>query len=444
MITAHYPRRVVRLWWVTVLTVVLGLAVAALAHRHQVPRYVAVAQMTVGYEGATSPGRELEAHNLSIYRAAALADLAVKPPVVLSAMAHAGVTGPPPRVAAGSYGLTSALVGIAVTDTDPVRAARIANGFAAVLPIELARLVGPLDRGMAVRMTAEAVPPTSPITPSGKRVLALGLLLGIVAGLAIVGVVELRDRSIRDSDQLDAATGLPLLGVVPHGRRSGPLPMRSDPSSPRSAAYRGLRTVLKALDADVVAVTSPLDGEGRSTLVANVAMALEATGTRVLVIEADLRRPALGSVYGVGAEVGLTHVLRGRSAVGDAIRSPGAGAPHVLLAGTMSRTDADLMVDSVFRDVVEEVRDDFDLVLIDAPHAEGDASAGIVCAAADATILVARIGRSTPRLLGATLASLRVSGARVVGVVANDSRGRSSADVRLPLGPRAGRWARRG
>lgn len=429
MSIAHYLRRLLRLWWVIALTTTLGVGIAAIVYQAQTPKYVAVSQMTIGYQGSTI-GDEFDAHNLSVYRAAALADLASRAPVIRRAMATAGVTGPLPQVVAGSYG-SSSLLTIVVVDSDPVRAAKVANGFATVLPVELVRLVGPLDRGMTVHMTAYAVPPGAPFSPVLKHVLGLGLLLGLVLGVLAVAALEILDRTIRDSDQLIRATGRPLLGVVPRGLRAHLLPLRTHPTSARARGYRNLRTTVMALDARVIAVTSPLAREGRTTLVANLAVALHATGVRVLAIDADLRRPRMAQAFGIADEVGLAQALAGRITVRDAVQDLGVGLPCVLVAGAADRVDSDLFVGLKFQDLIAQVREDFDLVLIDAPNAEHNAAAGIVCGAADATVVVARIGRSTPKVLGSSLALLRTNGASLVGVVANGSHGGSAADAGL-------------
>ncbi|BBH17072.1 capsular exopolysaccharide biosynthesis protein [Nocardioides baekrokdamisoli] len=440
MVVALYLRRVRRLWWVLIAAVVLGLGLSVLGYQSQTPRYVAITQLAIGHSGTTA-GDEFEAHNLILFRAQALAGVADKAPVIQKAMERAGVTGSLPQVVTNSG--DSSLVAIAVVDTDPVRAAKVANGLAAVLPAELAHLVGPLDTGLTLHVTLPAVPPSAPYSPVKKRWLELGLALGLALGLGIIAAIDVLDRSLRDGDQLVAVTGRPLLAVIPRRVRL-PLPTRGPrPSRRQAEGHRSLRAAVVASGAKVVAVTSTTAGEGRTSVVTHLGAALHASGRRVLIVEADLRRPTLASHYGLSGDVGLSQALHRHLPVRTVIQDAGVG-PKVLVAGRAEREDSDLFGDTRFADLLADLGAEVDLILIDAPHIERNASAEVVCAAADATIVVARIGRVTPARLRSAMEMLSRSGTVVLGVVANASRGGSAADaaLRTPLARVRRRWRR--
>ena len=144
------------------------------------------------------------------------------------------------------------------------------------------------------------------------------MLAGLAVGVGGALARNALDTSVKSPDQLRVVADAPNLGVLAFDAAvpKRPLTVHEDPQSPRSEAFRQLRTNLQFLDVDtphkVVAVTSSMPREGKTTTLANLAIALGSTGQRVLAIEADLRRPKLADMLGLERSVGLTSVLSGR------------------------------------------------------------------------------------------------------------------------------------
>ena len=178
-------------------------------------------------------------------------------------------------------------------------------------------------------------------------------MLGLLAGLAVgVGGALARnalDVSVKSPEQLKEAAGAPNLGTIAYDAQvpKRPLIVREDPQSPRSEAFRQLRTNLQFVDVDnprkVIVVTSSMPGEGKTTTIVNLAIALASAGARVLLIEADLRRPKVADLLGMERTVGLTNVLSGRIAAEQVIQPWGDGALDVMASGPLPPNPSELL-----------------------------------------------------------------------------------------------------
>lgn len=253
-------------------------------------------------------------------------------------------------------------------------------------------------------------PPRIPIEPVWPKPIlnaVLGGILGIVSGVGVVLLLDTLDRKIRTMSELRSIFSYLVLGVIPSfdigakGSRqkqvnqhaTDSLVMRHSPRSTVSEAYRALLANLKFSRSDnplrVIVVTSCLPGEGKSTTVANLALAMEELGARVIVIDADLRRPSQHTVWEVPNAVGLSNVL-----VDDAILSAATRIENerlsLLTSGVLPPSSIPLLDSARMESVLEDLSTTFDYILIDTPPLMVGADALVLAKKADGLLLVSR------------------------------------------------------
>jgi capsular exopolysaccharide synthesis family protein len=279
-----------------------------------------------------------------------------------------------------------------------------------------------------------ATPPSSPSSPKPVRNTLLGGLVGLLLGLGVALVREKTDRRLRDPDQLEEAFGLPVLACLPSsdalGRRLG---MARELPPFEAAAFRTLRANLRSFDRgrdiDSVLITSPAAQDGKSTVAFNLAAAAAATDLEVLLIEAEVRRPALARALGLPTTEGLTSVLAGDVPLSDACQEVllmHAGAAmesiptmDILVAGEW-RSDASQLVESErMQELLRECRRHYSLVVVDTPPAGLVSDAIGLMSDVSAVIVVGRVGKLTREQAARLRGQLEKIDAPAFGVVAN-------------------------
>ncbi len=292
------------------------------------------------------------------------------------------------------------------------------------------------------RVVDQAQPPRSPIEPNIPRNLGFALVLGLASGVGLAFLLEGLDNTVRTTEQAQMISGLPSLGMIPLGSKSareGPNPKRLviatskeavelvtqvRPQSQMAESYRALRTslLLSNLGAPpkVIMVTSALPQEGKTTTSINTAVVLAQKGVRVLLIDADLRRPSIHKTLGLGPHSGLSNVLTGSTTVDQAITRT-AILPNlfVLAAGTPPPNPAELLASANMRDVLAQLREQYDHIVIDTPPSLSVTDAVVLSPRADAVLLVIRSGQTTKQALRRSRDILIGVNAKVVGVLLN-------------------------
>ncbi len=299
----------------------------------------------------------------------------------------------------------------------------------AVLASALSELPQVVDTGQVI---LSASVPVSPSSPNVQLNLAIGLLLGVLAGVGAALVAERMDDRVHDSSELYRFTDAPVLAYVPHTgerkkpRRSTQLVVRLQPHSPAAEAYRTVRTGILSMAQRrglvVIAFVSPVQGEGKSMTCANIAAALGQTGRRVLAISVDIRRPTLHEFLGVPNELGLTEVLAGEVAFGEAVQRSEMGGIWLLSGGQQSSEPAELLQSPAMGQLLTSVRDSFDFVILDCPPILGLADSLSILPLADATLLVVAAGRTQGGALVEANERLARVGVAIEGAIVNDVR----------------------
>jgi capsular exopolysaccharide synthesis family protein len=284
--------------------------------------------------------------------------------------------------------------------------------------------------------------PTSPSGPNLLRNLAFALALGLSTGIGLAFLLESMDNTVRTPEQAQTISALPSLGMIPLGSRSTrefggreklalasskeavELVTKSRPRSQMAESYRALRTSLLLTFAggppNVILITSALPEEGKTTTSVNSAIVLAQKGTRVLLIDADLRRPSIHKTLGMGPKIGLSNVLTGAATLQEAI-IPSTILPDlfILPAGTPPPNPAELLASTKMKNILAELRKQYDHIVIDSPPTLSVTDAVVMSTDADAVVLVIRSGHTTkPALRRARDILLQVN-ARVCGVLVN-------------------------
>jgi len=285
--------------------------------------------------------------------------------------------------------------------------------------------------------------PTGPIEPNIPRNLAFAFILGLTSGVGLAFLQEGLDNTVRTSEQAQMISGLPALGMIPlpaRTAREGANPKRlviatsskeavelvaqSRPHSQMAESYRALRTslLLTNLGAPpkVIIVTSALPQEGKTTTSMNTALVLAQKGVRVLLIDADLRRPSIHKILGMGPRSGLSNVLTGSATLQQTItRSSILPNLYILPAGTPPPNPAELLASTNMRDVLEELRGQYDHIVVDTPPTLSVTDAVVLSPRADAIVLVIRSGQTTKQALRRSRDILTQVNAKVSGVLLN-------------------------
>jgi len=292
------------------------------------------------------------------------------------------------------------------------------------------------------RVVDQARVPTDPAEPNVPRNLAFALALGFSTGIGLAFLLEGMDNTVRTPEQAQIISGLPSLGMIPFGSKGGldgegrqhlsvaasreavELVTQSRPQSQMAEAYRALRTSLLLTSSGgppkVILVTSALPQEGKSTTSINTAIVLAQKGARVLLVDADLRRPSIHKSFGLGPRVGLSNVLTGNTTMQLAtVRSPILPSLFILPAGTPPPNPAELLASSNMGEVLTELLQEYDHIVIDTPPTLSVTDAVIMSTRADAVVLVIRSGQTTKQALRRARDLLTQVNARVSGVLLN-------------------------
>jgi non-specific protein-tyrosine kinase len=289
-----------------------------------------------------------------------------------------------------------------------------------------------------VTIVEPASAPTVPVSPSTllNTLLAAALGLMVVAGIAFL--TEQFDETLKDADGVQEVAGLSTLGTIARMRGAGG---RSElyrvvtllyPRSSIAEAYRTLRVNVEfaALDAPVhtLLVTSTTPGEGKSVTSANLAVAFAQAGSRVLLVDADLRKPGVHALFDLPNNVGLTTMIRGDAVEPEVLSQPTEQANlRILTTGSLPPNPAELLGSQRMRAVLEHLRKSADLVIFDSPPLQAVTDAAVLSAFVDGTLLVVRAGHSKRGPVRNARETLTRAGANVLGVVLNGVAVKESA-----------------
>lgn len=296
-----------------------------------------------------------------------------------------------------------------------------------------------------VSIVDPATPPQTPSSPQRARDLLVAALLGLMGGVGCAFLLERHDDTFKDAEEVESYLRIPQLGTIPDFKRvSGPsygggtggIPHRPEAASeyavpttiayglhsPVGEAYRMVRTALLLSRAGAppktALIASAIPGEGKSTTAANLAIVLASAGKRVLLIDADLRRPHCHDLFGMENHQGLTEALTGARDPGEAVRQTGFDNLHLLSAGETPPNPSELLGSDKMQEVLTNMCGSYDCVIIDSAPVTAVTDAVILSSMVDGVVLVAN-RRTARQQVRTALSRLEYARAKVFGVVLN-------------------------
>ena len=434
--------RLLRHQWISILVVtVLVTATGGLLTWRQTPQYAARTTLFVStWTDASDASKAYQASLLSQQKVKSYTELLHDHRLMQRVADHLQLRMTADQLAGAVTGEAvpdTVLIVLTATNPSPVLAARIADAVA----VEFVELIPTLE-GMpngqkpAVRLTVVSVAeiPTAPVSPQPARNLALALAVGLLLGAVLAAARHSLDSTVKSLEELEEAAGEPALGAVPFDASASRTPIIGGRHTHghRAEAYRKIRTSLQFVDVDrahkVLLVTSSVPAEGKSVTACNLALSLAETGRRVLLIDADLRRPRAARYLGLPGGAGLTSVLLNQSSHTAAVQSWGLTPFWVLASGAIPPNPSEMLGSQHMHKLLADLRDEYDVILVDAPPVLPVADALAIAPACDGAILVVRYGRTRRDQVTQTAAALRKAEVDVLGTVLNRAprRGRDS------------------
>jgi succinoglycan biosynthesis transport protein ExoP len=418
-------------WLIVLVCAVLGAGLGAGYAALQTPQYSSSAKVFVSTSGTDTVAELAQGNTFSQQRVKTYSDLTTTPIVLLPVIAHLGLNTTPDDLAARitvTAPLNTTIIGIAVLDPDPALAAQIATGIS----VSLTKVVGEIETSASATNARSPVKLTlvqhasvaqKATSPNVLLDIALGTVIGLVLGFGLATLRDLLDNRIRTERDVKQITDITVIGgiVFDPKAKERPLIVHVDPRSPRAESFRSLRTNLQFLDVGRAdrsfVVTSSVQGEGKSTTAANLAIALADAGSRVLLVDADLRRPRVDDYMSVEGAVGLTDLLIGSAEPQDVIQPWGTGTLSILPAGMIPPNPSELLGSTAMATLIREFNRTFDVVIFDAPPLLPVTDAAILSRLVGGTILICAAGRTHKGQLKGALAVLETIKVPVSGLV---------------------------
>ncbi|MCH8192541.1 MAG: polysaccharide biosynthesis tyrosine autokinase, partial [Planctomycetes bacterium] len=281
-----------------------------------------------------------------------------------------------------------------------------------------------------------AHPADKPSEPQAARTMAMALVLGLMAGGGLALLRDMLDHRIRSTDEVADLLGAPLLGTMPAMNKKASRHDRgqeaaTDAMSPTAEAVRTIRTAIffsvPQDQARTILITSPMPGEGKSTVVSNLAIAMAQSGQRVLILDGDFRKPTQHIVFDVNRENGVAALLAGMKPLAETVTQTQTKGLYLMPSGPEVPNPAEMLGSQTFKDLLAKLAGEFDRIIVDSPPLMAVADAAILAAICDATVLVLRAERSTRKAVQHAHRKLQGVGARLIGAIVNDvkhSKGR--------------------
>jgi tyrosine-protein kinase Etk/Wzc len=281
-----------------------------------------------------------------------------------------------------------------------------------------------------INIVDPAIVPDKPVKPRKGKNLLLGLLVGLMFGAGAAFFMDYLDDTIKDEEEAKRALAWPLLAMIPAiegvAKGSGPadLVVQRNPKSSSAEAFRGLRTAIHfsslKRDCKVVMITSSFPGEGKTTIAANLALTFAQSGKRVILVDCDLRRPALHKIFDHSRNPGVTEVLAGDVPLAKALHTTGIEKIVLLTAGTIPPNPAELLSSTGMRELLTRLRANCDMVILDAPPVIPVTDAPLLTALTDLVVVVIESGRIPANAAKRMKELLQSVQAPVAGFVLND------------------------
>lgn len=297
-----------------------------------------------------------------------------------------------------------------------------------------------------IRLVDNAILPMYPTKPNKKLNLILGALIGLGLGIGLTFLIEYFDDSVKNPDELERL-GLPILSIIPkiatedltkkilsrNGGSNGELEeiqkiesrliTHFDPKSPISEAYRTLRTNIQFKDIEntnrAILITSSTPKEGKSTTVANLAITMAQMGSKTLLVDTDLRRPVIHSIFDLKKDTGITNYLVGKSPFEDVVKPTMIDNLYVVTSGPLPPNPSEILSSKKMKDFIQKARSEFSTILFDSPPIIAVTDAAVLSSIVDGLILVIKAHQTRRDAIKRALNLLESVKAKVYGSLLN-------------------------
>lgn len=322
--------------------------------------------------------------------------------------------------------LDTVLIKVTVLDPSPVRARDIANALSDEFVVMVRELEtpGPGARPDArVVVEQRASVPNEPVAPKKARNIGIGLALGLALGVGLAVLRDLMDNTVKSRESIETITGVGLAGTIPLAkeRRDQPAIAFDKETSAIAEAFRKLRTNLQFLNVDnpprVIVVISSAPGEGKSTTAINIALALAEADNNVVLVDGDMRRPSLDKYLDLVGSVGFSTVLSGGASLSEVLQATKFSNLTVLTAGPTPPNPSELLGSQAARKVLQDLRSQFDYVIVDSAPLLAVTDGAILATSADGALMMAKFGQTKREQLAHAVGNLRDVGATLLGAV---------------------------
>ena len=308
-----------------------------------------------------------------------------------------------------------------------------------------------------IKVVDRALVPSGPFTPNVRRNLLMALLVGLFGGLGLIFVVEYLDNTVKGPEDVEKLAGLPSLGIIPYlsaegnrkrsdpygsyrsygaeeGKAGDDLPVVREielinhlyPKFSIAEDYRTVRTSILFSHADgapkTIAFTSTLPQEGKSATISNLAVSFAQLEGKVLLVDADLRKPRLSKIFNLRNASGLSSYLAGKNGFDEVLQKTSIDNVWTIPSGPHPPNPAELLNSKRMKELLARAKSEFTVVLLDTPPVLAVIDPVIVSSLADSTVFVIRAGKTTRRSLMRAIEEVRKSKADIIGVVFNEVR----------------------
>lgn len=426
----HYLAIARRWWWLLALTTLLGGLTAYTVSKLVTPTYRATTTLLV-VQQQESGSVGLSDLQASERLANTFTELVTVRPVLEAAIERGAldmtpdeleerlsVTSPP----------TTQLLEITAEASAPEVARDLANVVSQTFIESNQSALG--SRPGSVSIVEQAQAPIEPSAPSAALNAIIGAFLAFAATAGIVAAVEYMDDTVKNDEAVGQLTGLPVVGYVAQFARSArpneQLRTGVDPHSREAEAYRSMRTnITYSMGADVdskkrLLVTSPGPGEGKSTTAANLAVVFGLAGSRVALVDADLRRPTQHRIFGIPNTSGLTNLLANSGvSLDQAVHRTAHERVWLVPSGPIPANPSELLGSGRMNELLTALEQHFDIVILDAPPALAVTDPAVLSSVVTASVVVVQQGKTRSTELKTAVQRLAVAGKPIAGVVIN-------------------------
>ncbi|MGO4202789.1 polysaccharide biosynthesis tyrosine autokinase [Rhodococcus sp. TAF43] len=425
-----YLRVVQTRWRIIALTTLVGILVALGASLVSTPMYQASSRLFVSTASGASVNEVYQGNRASQERVATYTKLLTGTTLAERTLDKMGWSDLSPTQVAAKVKASSTpdtvLIDYRATDASPERARDLVNGLSDefVVWVEELESMEPGTPPMArVVVEQHASTPSTPVSPKTKRNVALGFVVGLLGGIALAVLRDRLDNTVKSREVLDELAGVGLVGTVPFDkdREEKAAIAFQDGYSGSAEAFRELRTNLQFLEVDnpprVIAITSSLPGEGKTTTAINLSLAIAEAGYSVALVDADLRRPRIAKYLDLIGSVGMSTVLAGQADIDDVLQSTPFPNVSVLASGPLPPNPSELLGSTHAEKLFADLRSRFDFVIIDASPLLPVTDAAVLAVKVDGALVVVKHGQTKREQVSRAIGNLRSVGATVLGTI---------------------------